>query len=226
MILKHLRGWTSDWLVERRQKLQLEACEYLAYLGVPFLVTEKDYDVRQIRQSFGAVRNSELVVRLLWIIHEKGDEAQRARLKEIVAPPKMQSIVRQHDPFLLRDLGLGPKRLAKVNVTKRDRPWHSDTYRPPRPFERPAKIKTPPEPPPRPIYSPPPTASLDANPTRLLEQMEPLSWVEAANRRLACRLEQLSDSARWTHCDLIISEFEMLPACCQNGLRRPRNLGK
>lgn len=156
MILKHLRGWTSDWLVERRQKLQLQACEYLAFLGIPFLVTENDHDVRQLRKSLGAVRNTEPLVRLLWVIHEKGDDAQRARLGQIIATPKMQSIVRQHDPFLLRDLGLGPKRLAKVTVTKRDRPWHADTYKPPRPFERPAKIKTTPEPPPRPIYSPPP----------------------------------------------------------------------
>jgi hypothetical protein len=53
----------------------------------------------------------------------------------------MQFLIRRHDQFLLRDLGLGPKRLAKVKVKKSDRPWHMDSYKVPAPFEKPPKKK-------------------------------------------------------------------------------------
>lgn len=60
----------------------------------------------------------------------------------------MQSLVRQHDPFLLRDLGLGPKSLAKVKAGKRDRP---------KPCEKPIqKQKERPSPSPPTYYHPAP----------------------------------------------------------------------
>ena len=156
-ILKHLEDWIFSHNTTTRQEKKLETCEYLAWLGTPMLVTESDYDVRQIRRGFSKVSDTRLAVRLLWLIHEKGDEAQRARLKEIIRTPKMQSLVRQHDPFLLRDLGLGPKSLAKVKVGKRDRPWQLDTYKPPRPCEKPIeKKKEQPSPSPPTYYHPAP----------------------------------------------------------------------
>jgi hypothetical protein len=81
-------------------------------------------------------------VRLLWLIHEKGDEAQKARLKEIVRTPKLRSLVRQHDRYLLRDLGLGPKRETNFKVSKKDRAWQIDTYKPPIVCEKPAKERS------------------------------------------------------------------------------------
>ena len=99
------------------------------------------------------------LARLFWVIHERGDEAQRARLKEIVRTPKMQSIIRQHDPFLLRDLGLGPARMASIKITKRDRPWHIEDCKVTCPFEEPEKVKKPEPVQPKQLpYYPPPAA--------------------------------------------------------------------
>jgi len=140
-ILKYLEGWGDSWRTEQNQRLKLQACEYLAWIGTPMLVTESDYEIRHIRKSLAAVKDTKLAVRVLWLIHEKGDEAQRERLKEIVRTPKMQSLVRQHDPFLLYDLGLGPKRMHSVKISKRDRIWHMDTYKPPAPPESPVREK-------------------------------------------------------------------------------------
>jgi hypothetical protein len=168
-MLRHLEEWHPDWSTPSRQKKKLEVCEYLTCLGVPMLVTEEDYEIRSLRKSLSTVEDGKRVVRLLWVIHEKGDEEQRARLKEVVRTPKMQSLIRQHDQFLLRDLGLGPKRLAKMKVNKRDRPWHPETYKVPEPFEKPPK-KTrkrkgqEPEPPARPTYYPPPAPSPPTRP--------------------------------------------------------------
>lgn len=70
----------------------------------------------------------------------------------------MQSLVRQHDPFLLRDLGLGSKRMANVKVSKRDRAWYLDSYKPPAPPEKPVrqrKSRKPEPPAPPPVYHPP-----------------------------------------------------------------------
>lgn len=136
-IFKHLEGWSDSWRTEQGQRLKLQVCEYLAWIGTPMLVTERDYEIRQIRKAIAAVKDTKLAVRVLWLIHEKGDEAQRERLKEIIRTPKMQSLVRQYDPFLLRDLGLGPKRMADVKCSKSDRVWHMDIYKPPAPPERP-----------------------------------------------------------------------------------------
>lgn len=155
-ILRHLESWGSSWSEGSRQRKKLEICEYLTWIGVPMLVTEEAYDVRQIRRGFSKVSDTRPAVRLLWLIHEKGDEAQRARLKEIVRTPKMQSLIRQHDRFLLYVLGLGPKRSLKTQPGKRDRPWHLDSYKPPTPCEKPSKKAKEPEPPPRPTYYPPP----------------------------------------------------------------------
>jgi hypothetical protein len=161
-ILKHLEGWGASWKEEPRQRKKLEVCEYLAWLGVPMLVTGSDYDVRQIRKGFSKAGDTRLAVRLLWLIHEKGDEAQKARLKEIVRTPKLQSLVRQHDRYLLRDLGLGPKRETNFKVSKKDRAWQMDTYKPPTVCEKPAKersAKKPKEPElPPPVYYPPPAS--------------------------------------------------------------------
>ncbi|MEI6655173.1 MAG: hypothetical protein WCP45_10425 [Verrucomicrobiota bacterium] len=155
-ILCHFSSWGDEWRIKTRQAEQLKACEYLASLGVPFLVMDHESDLRSIRRSCGNVKNTEALVRLFWMIHERGDGEQRGRLKELVQTPKMQSLVRQYDPFLLRDLGLGPKHLAKVTVTKKDRPWHIDTYKVIFPFEKPPKVKPEPPAPVRPLYVPPP----------------------------------------------------------------------
>lgn len=155
-ILKYLEGWIASWNTGIRQRKKLEICEYLTWLGTPMLITENAYEVRQIRRGFSKVSDSKLVVRLLWLVYEKGDEAQRVRLKEIVRTPKMQALIREHDRFLLRDLGLGPKSLAKIKVGKRDRPWHLDTYKPPTPCEKPPEKPKDPPPPSQPLYQPTP----------------------------------------------------------------------
>lgn len=140
-ILKHLESWRDDWEQRRRQAIQLKACEYFAHLGLPFLVTKEDYDIRSLRRSFSKAHDTQALVRLFWAIYERGDQAQRDRLKEIVRTPKMQSIIRQHDRFLLNDLGLGSKRSLSIKVTKRDRHWHIEDYKMVCPFERPSKVK-------------------------------------------------------------------------------------
>ncbi len=140
-ILRHLESWRDDWEQRRRQAIQLKACEYFAHLGLPFLVTKEDYDIRSLRRSFSKAHDTQALVRLFWAICERGDEAQRDRLKEIVRTPKMQSIIRQHDRFLLNDLGLGSKRSLSIKVTKHDRPWHLQDYKMVCPFEKPSKVK-------------------------------------------------------------------------------------
>jgi hypothetical protein len=157
-ILKHLDGWCNEWEQKRRQAIQLKACEYFAHLGLPFLVTKEDYDIRSLRRSFSKVHEPQALARLFWVIYERGDEAQRERLKEIVRTPKMQSIIRQNDRFLLRDLGLGPKRSLSIKITKRDRPWHIEDCKVVCPLEKPSKVKEE-KPVPQhhvPYYSPPP----------------------------------------------------------------------
>lgn len=156
-ILKHLDSWGDEWKLKQKQGLQLRACEYFAHLGLPFLVTKEDHELRSLRRSFGKVHDTEALTRLFWVIHERGDENQRARLREIVRTPKMQSIIRQHDPFLLRDLGIGSKRSLSMKATKRDRRWKIDTYKIACPFEKPSKIK-PEEPPRQPLYHHAPSA--------------------------------------------------------------------
>ncbi len=153
-MLKHLACWGGDWDVGKKQEAQLKACEYLAYLGIPFLVTKEGHDIRSLRLSFGRAKDTEAVARLFWMIYERGDPAQRERLAEIVRTPKMQSIIRMHDSFLLRDLGLGPKRSASFKILKRDRRWNSDTYKAPYPFKKPEKPKFE-DPPKRQPYFPP-----------------------------------------------------------------------
>ena len=140
-MLRHLDSWGDEWKLKQRQAIQLKACEYFAHLGVPLLLTKEDYDLRSLRRSFGKVNDTEALTRLFWVIYERGDENQRARLHEVVRTPKMQSIIRQHDPFLLRDLGLGSKHSLSAKVTKRDRHWHIDTYKVACPFEKPSKSK-------------------------------------------------------------------------------------
>lgn len=140
-ILKHLEGYRSEWEQKHRQSIQLKICEYLAHLGISFLVTTENYCIRRLRSSFAKVHNPEALVRLLWVIYARGDEAQRERLKEIVRTPKMQSIIRQYDRFLLNDLGLCPKRDCSVKISKRDRPWHIEDCKVTCPFERPLKVK-------------------------------------------------------------------------------------
>jgi hypothetical protein len=140
-MLKHLDAWANEWETKKRQSIQLKACEYFAHLGLPFLVVQEEYEIRSLRRSFGKVHDTEALTRLFWVIFERGDENQRARLKEIVRTPKMQSIIRKHDPFLLRDLDLGPKRSISVRITKRDRPWHIEDCKVICPFEKPSKEK-------------------------------------------------------------------------------------
>lgn len=102
-ILKHLDGWCNEWEQKRRQTIQLKACEYFAHLGVPFLVTKEDYDIRSLRRSFSKVHDTQSLARLFWLIHERGDEAQRERLKEIVKTPS-----RHHaGPPILADAATG-----------------------------------------------------------------------------------------------------------------------
>ena len=161
-ILEHLDGWWRDFETKNGQAERLKACEYFAHLGVPFLITREDYEIRSLRRSFARTKDTQALARLFWVIHERGDEEQRARLREIVRTPKMQSIIRQHDPFLLRDLGLAPKRMAAIKITKRDRPWHIEDCKVTCPFEKPGKEKKP-EPAPRqplPCYPPPPDPAL------------------------------------------------------------------
>ena len=157
-ILKHLDGWCNEWEQKRRQAIQLKACEYFAHLGVPLLITKEGYDIRSLRRSFGKTHDTHALARLFWVIHERGDEEQRARLKEIVRTPKMQSIIRQHDPFLLRDLGLAPARMASIKITNRDRPWHIEDCKVTCPFEKPAKVKKPEPVPLQPPHYHPPVA--------------------------------------------------------------------
>ncbi|BCU76844.1 hypothetical protein [Luteolibacter sp. LG18] len=151
-LVRHLEGW--DWIPgsASKQWRRLEVCEYLTWLGTPMLVAESDSDVRQFRRSLSKVSDSKAAVRILWLIHEKGDEAQRSRLREVIRTPAMQVLVRQHDRFLLGDLGLGPKALAKVKPGKRDRPWRLETYKPPTPCQKPPKVREEPRPPAGPTY--------------------------------------------------------------------------
>ncbi len=161
-ILKHLEGWSFSLNSGSHQRMKLEICEYLTWLGTPMLVTDSAYEVRQIRRGFSKASDPEKVVRLLWLIHAKGDDAQQARLKEIVRTHTMQFLIRQQDPQLLCDLGLGPKSLAKNNFIKRNRPWKLESYKPPASCEKPPKKQKEPPPAPRPIYNPTP----DPGPSR------------------------------------------------------------
>ncbi len=161
-VLKHLEGWSFSKNLISQQRLKLEICEYLTWLGTPMLVTDSDYEIRQIRRGLTKACDPEKVARLLWLIHAKGDDAQRARLGEVVRTPKMQFLIRKHDPQLLCDLGLGPKSLAKNKFIKRNRPWDLDSYKPPASCEKPPKKQKEPPPAPRPTYYPTP----DPAPTR------------------------------------------------------------
>lgn len=156
-ILRHLDGWGREYEMPGRQAVQLKACEYFAHLGVPFLITKEEHETRSLRRSFAKTKDTRALARLFWVIHERGDEEQRARLREIVRTPKMKAIIRQHDSFLLRDLGLAPKRMASIKITKRDRPWHIEDCKTTCPFEKPVKEKKSELIPHRPLpYYPPP----------------------------------------------------------------------
>lgn len=119
---------------EREERKKLQVCQYLAYLGTPCFTAseeESEVDYRELRSACYASSQTEELTKLFWIIYQKGDEPQRVRLKELVRTPKLQSIVKQHDPQLLRDLGIGSVRALKNKVPDHRRPWQMKNFTPP-----------------------------------------------------------------------------------------------
>lgn len=121
---KNLAGYDFYGRRAKDEEVRLSFCEHLAYLGIPCFVDHGDYyGVRDYRMAAYSVKDTETLTRILWLIYERGDEAQRARLKELVRTPKLQSIIRLYDSQLLRDLGLGPKRELQFKTPAEHRPW-------------------------------------------------------------------------------------------------------
>ena len=132
--LGHLSAdWGSQYgrRVDREKRCLLIA-EYIAYLGIPCLnsLIESGH-YRSLRQSCYGVENTKYLVRVFWVMYERGDAEQRDKLKELVRMPKMQAIIKDHDPQLVRDLGIGTKRQLEYRTDPENRPWRMKTYEPP-----------------------------------------------------------------------------------------------
>lgn len=145
LTLRHLGGWrASDWVESARQSKKFEILEYFLSIGIPLLKAEDSCDHQSIRRSLRSVVDSRRTVRLIWLIYVTGDDAQRDFLKEIVRTPAMQKLVREFDPFLLAEMKLGSKHLQKQSPSKRDRPWHLETFKSPTPFAPKTETAAPP----------------------------------------------------------------------------------
>lgn len=45
----------------------------------------------------------------IWLMYECGDNDQKQRVYELVKTPKLRSLVKRHEPLLIRKLGLASK---------------------------------------------------------------------------------------------------------------------
>jgi hypothetical protein len=127
--------WVCSYPDKEYQKKGLIIAEYLASRGVPCLLRLNERnDYNYLRRTCYGAQDTKPLVRVFWVLFQYGDYDQRDRLRELCRVGKMQSIVRDHDPQLVRDLGLGTKRQLEYQTDPEDRPWRMETYEPPVPW--------------------------------------------------------------------------------------------
>ena len=141
MVFMSALSCCADWRLaypdKEYQKKGLMIAEYLASRGMLCLMQLKERsDFNSLRRTCYGAQDTKTLVRVFWGLFQFGDDDQRQRLRELVRVGKMQTTVRDHDPQLIRDLGIGTKRQLAYRTDTEDRPWRLNTYRPPEIFMR------------------------------------------------------------------------------------------